>query len=652
MKKMNMWKLSTVFCIASVLFCARSIDLTGTITEVDIGCIIKGRVRHADGTNAFSVPVILHNQKNSPVASLGKIRDGIRSLTAYTNLEGIYKFDSVPPGRYFIESEDYDTLGALSSATIRESDSLLSVNLVLDQCGAIKGKIDTNAIAQKQNLSIYLPEVDRFYRIDSTGEFTLPNLPSGNYQLHIGTIDSLALFSFDSVNVVVAKGDTTDLSDLGETIFKETTFRLKKNSNTVALWNFNQLKDSIVQDESGHNNHGLLMGTAKMIAEDWGTGVEFSKGSGIKVLNDTSLQLANFEITARVFPTRFGKLNEIINKQPISGSYPGGYVLRFMDDGYLEGLIRDAGLWNVMRSLSPLELNAWYVIKFRKTIDSMFLYVNNILICTKKVAIDPSNETGDVGIGYDVNEVSDDAFQGYIDALQIDNLRGDGKNKGIIAWWSFDQFTDSTYKDITNYGFDLQPYDGPYPLSKGISGMAINCPADGYYFEILDSKRTLGCLEFAFEGWVNPASDSLLNNATECIISQQVLYSRTDIETAFGIYIKDSGKVDFCVSDTLSPVCYEAVSGKRLKTKEWSFIAATFDSKKLKLYINGELDASVDHRGAYLPPIAQNALIGSQILPGLDLGDFFGGMLDEIKFYNNALPPDSIQAHYNALKPQ
>lgn len=643
-----MRKCLVLFFLSTFLFCAGPDRLTGTIVETDTGCI-EGRVRYADGKSAALVSVILHDQQDSAKMTLGKRQKTSRSKITSTDLDGFYKFDSISKGLYFIESKDHDTLGALSRATISECDTLVS-NLVLDRCGAITGKIDTNNLSPKLKVAIFLPEVDRFVRIDSTGIFTIANLPAGDFQLHVKSIDSISRFATDSIKVSVSKGTTTNLTNFGSKIFQEVSFELSKDSNTIALWNFNQIKDSIIPDESGNNNIGKAFGTTKLIIADWGTGVELSEGCGIKVNDAASLQLSNFEIIVKVFPMQFTKRNTVITKEPRGGGFPGGYFIMFDDYGYISGSARDASGWIIVKTLSRVQLNNWYTIKLRKTSDTVSLFVNDLLISSKPISVDPSSEIGNMGIGYDVNEVEDRYFRGYIDAIRIDNLKGDAVRTGLIASWSFDSYADSTFYDVTGHSFDLVSYDLTLPLVPGIWSRALSCPGDGIDLEVNNSHKCFSFNAFSIESWVYLTSDSSISNSTECVISQQHL--ENGIGNAWGIFINNSRKANFGVADSIGSSYYEALSMDQLKPHEWYFLVATFDSKTLKLYVNGALNGSTAYNGGYVPQRTIDACIACQVLPDTTLGGFFNGKLDELKLYNCSLSADTIQTHYNALKPK
>jgi hypothetical protein len=109
------------------------------------------------------------------------------------------------------------------------------------------------------------------------------------------------------------------------------------------------------------------------------------------------------------------------------------------------------------------------------------------------------------------------------------------------------------------------------------------------------------------------------------------------------------GIIDFGMASKDGSYYTDVFSSTVFKQQTWYHIAAVYDSLSLKVFINGVLEGSVPQTGGYLAPHA-NARIGCQSM--ID-GTIFGRLnatLDELKFYNYAMPVDSVLAHYNALK--
>jgi len=376
-------------------------------------------VLNSNGLPAINANVILYNQQPTyNKVSLTKRLTGSLPLKIITDTEGYFRIDSVDTGTYLIGVYDNCSQGVMMPAIVSNRDTIVPVNGILAMTGSINGVIDPVQMSTLSNAVLYIPEIHKIIQIDSSGNFSNNNLAVWNYTLRIIASDTLVHLVTDSIKVNVKSGDTTFTSNVGAL-----SFTLYKDTNTLALWNFNQGLGTIVVDESGNANTGTFLGSTQWITSAWGTGIVFDSGCGITITNSPSVQLSNFMIVAKVYPTTFSKYNNILAKEGGGATDTGGYILRFDNYGYITGAIKDFGSWTNISTSSTVPLNTWYLIKMVKTSSWFALYVNNILVDSISVSINPTRIDGNLAIGYDVNMVEDRAFRGYIDAIKINRLQ-------------------------------------------------------------------------------------------------------------------------------------------------------------------------------------------------------------------------------------
>jgi len=84
--------------------------------------------------------------------------------------------------------------------------------------------------------------------------------------------------------------------------------------------------------------------------------------------------------------------------------------------------------------------------------------------------------------------------------------------------------------------------------------------------------------------------------------------------------------------------------GGAVEANTWYHAALTYDGALFHSYLNGSLMASQAY-DAFVPNGDGFASLGFRFDGG---GSGFDGVLDDVAFYNKALTPDQIQAHYNA----
>jgi TolB protein len=82
-----------------------------------------------------------------------------------------------------------------------------------------------------------------------------------------------------------------------------------------------------------------------------------------------------------------------------------------------------------------------------------------------------------------------------------------------------------------------------------------------------------------------------------------------------------------------------------IPTKQWSHLAATFDGKELRLYVNGQLKES---RASQFATIVHNGVVRS----GVDnlKNTHFAGLIDELRIYRRALTAEDVRAAFDAVK--
>lgn len=91
-----------------------------------------------------------------------------------------------------------------------------------------------------------------------------------------------------------------------------------------------------------------------------------------------------------------------------------------------------------------------------------------------------------------------------------------------------------------------------------------------------------------------------------------------------------------------------ALSKTTIEIGHWYHVAATYDNGAVKMYVNGALEnqATGVSIGQSLGGIALGHK-GDMALPKED-PDWFTGLIDEVRFYNRALPASEVQRIYKA----
>ena len=87
----------------------------------------------------------------------------------------------------------------------------------------------------------------------------------------------------------------------------------------------------------------------------------------------------------------------------------------------------------------------------------------------------------------------------------------------------------------------------------------------------------------------------------------------------------------------------ESFGTSALSTNGWVHLATTYDGSALRLYVNGSQVSSVAKSGSILTSDNPLQLGGDSIY-----GQYFSGLIDEVRVYNRALSAAEIQSDMNA----
>src|SRR5204863_3719140 len=82
--------------------------------------------------------------------------------------------------------------------------------------------------------------------------------------------------------------------------------------------------------------------------------------------------------------------------------------------------------------------------------------------------------------------------------------------------------------------------------------------------------------------------------------------------------------------------------GALLPLNAWSHLAATYDGSAVRLYLNGAQVASTPASGAAQTSSSPFRIGGDSVW-----GEYFKGLIDEVRVYNRALTAAQIQADMN-----
>ena len=214
--------------------------------------------------------------------------------------------------------------------------------------------------------------------------------------------------------------------------------------------------------------------------------------------------------------------------------------------------------------------------------------------------------------------------------IQNDDVPGAG---GLIAAYGFEESTGSTTADATGKGH-TGTVTGTDWADDGKNGRGLWFPTGNNWVTIADANDLDLTNGMTIEAWVNPFGLGGWNTI--------LMKEGTGSQFGYSLYANDNSPWP-AVTVQIANVDRSAVGTTALPLNTWSHVAATYDGTTLRLYVNGVQVGSRAQTGTL------RTTTGPLRLGGNDLwGEFFHGIMDDVRIYNRALTQTEIQTDMNS----
>lgn len=212
-----------------------------------------------------------------------------------------------------------------------------------------------------------------------------------------------------------------------------------------------------------------------------------------------------------------------------------------------------------------------------------------------------------------------------------------GLSDGLVGYWSLDKRDTVTSSDTVGKVFDRSSNSNYGTISNfaSISGAKYI----GKIFQALNFDGT--------DDYINLPNNSSLKPAN-ITISVWIKAERT----TGGIieYASDDGYLFLFVGGKLRWYLHNSAPGdwtyvestETINTGQWYNFIGTFDGSTSRFYINGTLIGSASKTSAIRYNESRGPIIGKYFSPG----DYFKGLIDDVRLYNRALSASEIMQLY------
>jgi hypothetical protein len=203
-----------------------------------------------------------------------------------------------------------------------------------------------------------------------------------------------------------------------------------------------------------------------------------------------------------------------------------------------------------------------------------------------------------------------------------------------VAWWKFDEPGGSSAANAAGTS-----------LAAQIHGDARWAPAQGRLqgaLELDGIRNWIECLDSTDLGFRDALSVSLWVKPHAAVQDGATLVAKGE---AWGLrQSADRGEIEFALTGPQAgssrPGNPPTVASKQpLAEDQWQHVAATYDGKRLVLYVNGIEENAVKASG----PIALNNLPVTLGVNAATRGNLWRGWLDDARLFERALTPNEIQ---------
>jgi PKD repeat protein len=237
---------------------------------------------------------------------------------------------------------------------------------------------------------------------------------------------------------------------------------------------------------------------------------------------------------------------------------------------------------------------------------------------------------------YDLTAVARDAAGNTTTSAIVDVTVSNGPTPpppGLVASYAFEEGTGTTLTDRSRNGHN-GTISGAAWSAAGKYGNALLFDGVDDLVSVADSNLLDLTTGMTIEGWLRPTT------------------SGTSFRT---FVIKEDGSSHvyriYANTSALAPRAQAAIAGgvrsatgtTALPVNVWSHVAATYDGTTLRLWVNGNEVANVVKAPSIATSTGAFRIGGRSVSPG----EFFAGLVDDVRVYNVALTQAQIQADMN-----
>ena len=202
---------------------------------------------------------------------------------------------------------------------------------------------------------------------------------------------------------------------------------------------------------------------------------------------------------------------------------------------------------------------------------------------------------------------------------------------GAVAAYGFSETTGTTTADATGKGH-TGTISGATRTASGRNGYALSFDGVNDWVTVSDAADLDLTSGMTLEAWVRPSSLSGWRT---------VVMKQNSAGLAYGLYANDNDPWP-ALTVSIAGADRSSVGTAQLLLNTWTHVAGTYDGATLRLYVNGVQVRSVPQTGSMAVTTGVLRIGGNSVW-----GEYFAGLIDEVRVYDRALSEAEIQTDMN-----
>ncbi len=200
---------------------------------------------------------------------------------------------------------------------------------------------------------------------------------------------------------------------------------------------------------------------------------------------------------------------------------------------------------------------------------------------------------------------------------------------GLVAAYAFNEGTGTTTADATGTGH-VGTLTGAVWTAAGKNGSALSFDGVNDWVTVNDANDLDLTNGMTLEAWVRPNALAGWNSV--------VMKEHGTDTLAYSLYANDAGPYP-AVTIRVGVIDQTAPGAAPVPLGQWTHLAATYDGTTLRFYVNGVQVSSRAQTGNMVVSTRALRIGGNGVW-----GEYFNGLVDDVRIYNRALTATEIQA--------